>query len=716
MEMGTALPQAFSTILTASHTLSRTIQLDELLHQLTQVILQHSGADRCALILPNSAGEWIVRAIATPEATELSSEPLANNPNLPTTLIEYVKTTQEVVVINDLNTDMPVADSYLNQHNPKSVLCLPMLNQGHLLGILYLKNRSMNGVFTDDRILILDVLCTQAAISLENARLYLQEQEKAREIAYKELQYRNIFESVSEGIAISDLETGLVVTANPALCEMYGYSEAEWQNLRASDLLHPDSLHLFSHFLDTLKKSQKFNAQGVSRRKDNTFFEFEVKAVPCLYNSKIHGLTIITDVSDRNRTEACLQASESRNRAILKALPDMMFCYNSDGIYIDFIPSTDCDPLISPDSFLGKSVFEVLPPGLAEQIFAALSQAISTNQIQVLEYRLEVKGKWHDYETRLIAYEGNRVLQIVRDISDRKQAEAAVLQKSQELEQALNDLKQTQLQMIQSEKMSALGNLIAGVAHEINNPVGFISGNLNEAKLSLKDIVEHLELYRSGASPSEIADHAEEIDIDFMLADLPKMIDSMQVGCDRIKGISTSLRTFSRADQDHKVACNLQDGIDSTILILKHRLKANELRPGIQVVTDYGNLPPIDCFSGQLNQVFTNILANAIDVFDEMAENQCFIDFKDNPQQIMICTEMIANQVQIRILDNGKGMTSAVQEKIFDHLFTTKAVGKGTGLGLAIAHQIIVENHGGAIEVHSTVGQGTEFIIQLPLA
>jgi PAS domain S-box-containing protein len=298
----------------------------------------------------------------------------------------------------------------------------------------------------------------------------------------------------------------------------------------------------------------------------------------------------------------------------------------------------------------------------------------------------------------------------VEDISDRKQAEAAIVQKSQELQQALQDLRQTQLQMIQSEKMSALGNLVAGIAHEINNPVGFISGNLHEAQQTVQDLVEHLNLYRDRAPETEIADRAEEIDLDYIIADLPKMIDSMKLGCDRIKDISTSLRTFSRADTDRPTLFNIHDGIDSTLLILKHRLKASDRRPAIEAIKNYGNLPEVNCFSGQLNQVFMNILANAIDAIEEGIEKG-----EISHPCIQIHTEAIGESVVIRIKDNAMGMPEDVKSRIFDHLFTTKGVGKGTGLGLAIARQIIVEKHQGAIDVNSALGQGTEFAIALPV-
>jgi signal transduction histidine kinase len=251
----------------------------------------------------------------------------------------------------------------------------------------------------------------------------------------------------------------------------------------------------------------------------------------------------------------------------------------------------------------------------------------------------------------------------------------------------------------------------------MNNPLGFIAASLKQAKPTITDVVEHLKLYQESLpnGNDEIKEHAMEIDLDYTLEDLPKIIDSMSMACDRLKNISTSLRTFSRADKDYKVPFNIHQGIDSTILILKHRLKANEQRPGIEVITNYGNFPQVECFPGQLNQVFMNLLANAIDALDESNIGRSFEEIQANPNWIKINTCQENNQIKTIIHDNAKGMNEEVKTKIFDHLFTTKAVGKGTGLGLAIARQIVEETHGGKLSFHSVLGEGTEFIIEIPV-
>ena len=289
---------------------------------------------------------------------------------------------------------------------------------------------------------------------------------------------------------------------------------------------------------------------------------------------------------------------------------------------------------------------------------------------------------------------------------------------SKKLEKSLRELQQTQAQLVQAEKMSSLGQLVAGVAHEINNPVNFIYGNLKYAKDYTQCLLNLVHLYQQFyANPvSEIQEYIKKIELDFLVDDLPKILNSMEVGAERISEIVLSLRNFSRLDEAEKKRVDIHQGLDSTLLILQSRFKNSLDRPGINVVKNYGNLPLVDCYPGQLNQVFMNIISNAIDALDNYDSRRAIAEIHANPNTITITTEVIETSCVIRIADNGSGITEAVKERLFDPFFTTKPVGKGTGLGLSISYQIIVEKHGGTLRCISEPGQGTEFWIEIPLS
>ncbi|MBE9211279.1 AAA family ATPase [Plectonema cf. radiosum LEGE 06105] len=483
------------SVIKASQALSEQIKLEDLLSTLMEVITQNAGASKSALILnKNTKLDLELTAISCNSNTssiftELPCIPLESSTTVPVGLINYVKRTKETIGIDD--TTIPnflLADSYILSEKPKSILCIPIINQGKLFGILYLENKLTAGVFTRNRIKLLNLITNQAAISLKNAILY-----------------NNLVE------AKEDLE----------------------------------------HYNQSLEEK-------VARR--------------------------------------------------------------------------------------------------------------------------------------------------TQEISD----------KNQILKQALQDLQSTQSHLIQTEKMSSLGQMVAGIAHEINNPVNFIHGNINHANQYVKDLLDLIAIYQQENTNynSIVAKKSSEMDLDFIIEDLPKLLKSIEIGTSRIRTIILGLRNFSRLDEAEIKTVDIHEGIENTLMILQHRFKAKDSRPEIQIIKEYGQLSQISCYPGQLNQVFMNILSNAIDALEDSQTNH---QTREN-LIIRIVTEILnSNTARIRISDNGSGIEQKVKRRIFDPFFTTKPVGSGTGLGLSISYQIIVDKHKGQLICNSTVGEGTEFIIDIPM-
>jgi hypothetical protein len=296
---------------------------------------------------------------------------------------------------------------------------------------------------------------------------------------------------------------------------------------------------------------------------------------------------------------------------------------------------------------------------------------------------------------------------------------AELKQQTLHLAQTLSQLQRTQAKLIQIEKMSSLGQLVAGIAHEINNPISFIYGNLSPASEYAYSLLELADSYQEQyPDPSPpVKEKLQSVDLDFIREDLPKLLSSMKTGADRISDLVKSLRNFARLDEAEMKLADIHEGIDSTLMLLQNRLNPKPDSPGIQVIKNYGNLLKVECYPGQLNQVFMNIVNNAIDALEEDSEEQPIARGDIYPKIIKISTQILDGAwVEIRIFNSGSAMTEAVIAQIFDPFFTTKPVGKGTGLGLSIAYQIITERHQGELQCISAPGQGTEFIIKIPIS
>lgn len=496
-----------ATVMKASQVLSGEIELEKLLATLIKVVLENAGAETCILLLRHE-DRWVVAAEQTPNTQStvrlatpghfppafaevslesLSTETAETSENIPRSVINYVARTSETLVLDDARTATTFAsDRYILTHQPKSLLCTPIHNQGKLIGILYLENNLTTGAFTRNRLEILRLLTVQAAISLQNSLLY--------------------------------------------------------HNLRVAKI--------------------------------------QLETANCTLENKV-----------QQRTE-----------------------------------------------------------------------------------------ELHE--------------------------------KNQRLSSTLEELQRTQTQLIQTEKMSSLGQMVAGIAHEINNPINFIYGNLTHANEYFKDMLHLVEQYQHYyPDPHEaIAVELEEIDFEFLRSDLQKLLQSMRLGADRIRQIILSLRNFSRLDEAEMKPVDIHEGIESTLLILQHRLKEKNHRSSITLIREYGELPRITCYASQMNQVLMNVLNNAIDAMEERRHQE-----ENYHPEIRIHTALQDEQtLTIEIADNGAGMPEAVKNRLFDPFFTTKPVGKGTGLGLSICYAII-EKHKGSMKISSEVGQGTRIFISIPV-
>ncbi|MEG4035843.1 PAS domain S-box protein [Microcoleus sp. S36b_A4] len=529
---------------------------------------------------------------------------------------------------------------------------------------------------------------------------------------------------------------------SPACREMFEReAEAVMQNAALiTDLIHSDDRQNHDQSVAISAQTlQPWHWEGRFVLPSGKIRWFQIISRPeAKENGDIIWDAIAVDVTDRKQAELALQESQQFIQKVASATPGILYLYDLEeqrNIYtntsmIELLGYTS-DDITAMDSSLMPQLIH--PEDLPKIVKHHASFAgMEDGQTREIEYRVQaVDGQFLWLQSRDTIFSRNGegqakvIIGVSQDITTRKQAEEALRQsearereKARDLESALLELRSTQTQLIQTEKMSSLGQLVAGIAHEINNPVNFIYANIDYLNQYTKQLLDLVSLYEQEYPEpnSQIVDRIQEIDLDFMAEDLRKLVGSMQVGTERIRQIVLSLRNFSRLDESAMKPVDIHAGIESTLLILQHRLKSRESRPEIEVVKEFGKLPLVECYASQLNQVFMNIIANGIDAIEERYHQLSVPQSETKSGRIAISTGVTPqNTVRVEISDNGTGIPEGIVDRIFNPFFTTKAVGKGTGLGMSIAHSIVVEKHQGKIDCISSIGWGTTFKIEIPI-
>ena len=596
------------------------------------------------------------------------------------------------------------------------------------------------------------IVASHASAEPQTALLKHQLAEEIAERQYLEDAFTKIgtaLESANDAICITD-GLGQPIYINLAFSDLFAYSLSALQkstNLRplftdqqTANVIHAAVMH-----------GGTWTSEIEMRDRDRQQIPISLKVNPVKSPSgEVIGTTYIcTNICDRKAAEAEINKSFAALGATLEATADGILVLDAIGNIIicnqKFVDLWQIPNRIfrsNDDAYILKYVAKRITSATYLHQFGK-ELGIDQNSFEIVELDDGRTLECYSQPQNILDSCAGRVWSL-RDITERLAAEVLIRaseekyrSQAEKLEHALQELKSTQSQLIQAEKMSGLGQLVAGIAHEINNPVNFIYGNLSYADTYTSELLSLVEIYRTHyPEPVEAVQvKLEEIDIDFLADDFLKLVGSIRIGAERIQKIVQSLNKFSRSDEEGCKAVDIYEGIDSTLMILQSRLKATPHRPEIKIEKNYANLPVVECYAGQLNQVFMNLLTNAIDALEEDAQaNGIWQVVNDKPRwnrkdgkvsKIVIQTEILAdNQVTdmqrgdrlvIKISDNGNGIPDELRNRLFDLFFTTKPVGKGTGLGLSIAYQIVTENHGGKLSFSSEVGKGTEFMIEIPL-
>ncbi|HEY9743541.1 MAG TPA: PAS domain S-box protein [Coleofasciculaceae cyanobacterium] len=566
------------------------------------------------------------------------------------------------------------------------------------------------------------------------------ERKRAEEaLQESEAKFRSIVENAND-IIFRVTPDGVFSYISPNWSDILGHEVSEVEGKVFTPFVHPDDLPICLGTLHrAIETGHKQSGVEYRVRHKNGTWRWHTSNLAVLKDASGEVVSLVgiaRDISDRKQAEEALRESEERFRNLVESTNDFIWEVDENALYTYVSPQIRDILGYEVAEVVGKTPFDLMPPEEAYRVAEMISNQVAlrrplTNLENTNLHKdghlvvLETSGvPFFDKAGNFKGYRG-----IDRDITKRKQTEEAIRQskaqlqqQAAQLEQTLRQLKNTQVQLIQTEKMSSLGQLMAGVAHEINNPVSFIYGNINHARRYTADLLKLIRLYQDiypQSSPA-IEEEIEAIDLNFIEEDFPRLLGSMEVGSKRIQRIVESLRNFSRFDEATIKQVDIHQGIDSTLMLLQSRLTQHLIPAAIQVIKNYGNLPLVECYPGHLNQVFMNILNNAIDALDEANSSKSPLETETNPSTIRICTEFSQEsspnpQVVIRIADNGGGMTEEVRLRAFDPFFTTKPVGEGAGLGLAISYQIIVELHKGQLYCNSSPGEGTELVIQIPI-